>query len=105
MQSVNVTELQNQLSHYLQQVRQGHEIAIKEHNRVIARLVPTTPATGYDEELLALAAQGKVKLPEVPLTAEEVEETLKRKLPRVRVKGKAAKELLQRLMDEERGED
>lgn len=105
MQSVSVTELKNQLSHYLGQVRQGHEIAIKEHNRVIARLVPNTPATGYEAELLELAAQGKVKLPEIPLTAEDVAQELKRKLPRLRVKGNAAKELMQRIWDEERGED
>jgi prevent-host-death family protein len=105
MQSVSVTELKNQLSHYLRQVRQGHEIAIKERNRVIARLVPNTPAAGYEAELLELAAQGKVKLPEIPLTAEDVEQELKRKLPRLRVKGKAAKELMQRIWNEERGED
>lgn len=104
MQSVNVTELKNQLSHYLGQVRQGHEIAIKERNRVIARIVPHTPAAGYEAELLELAAQGKVKLPEKPLDEESFKEMLNRKLPRVRAKGKAAKELLQRLMDEERGE-
>ena len=86
-------------------MRQGREIAIKERNRVIARIVPAVSAAdGYDAELLELAAQGKVKLPEKPLTAANVAEALKRKLPRVRVKGKAAKELLQRLMDEERGE-
>ncbi len=105
MQSINVTELKKQLPHYLQQVRQGQAITIKEHNRAIARLVPVAPAPEYDEELLELAAQGIVKLPEIPLTAEDVEQELKRKLPRLRVKGKAARELMQRIWDEERGED
>ena len=105
MQSINVTELKDNLTACLGQVRQGHEIAIKERNRIIARLVPVAPVPDYDEELLALAAQGKVKLPEIPLTAEDVEQELKRKLPRLRVKGKAAKELRQRIWDEERGED
>ncbi|MBI1761835.1 MAG: hypothetical protein HYR56_10405 [Acidobacteria bacterium] len=103
MPSVNVTEL-----HYLQQVRQGQAITIKEHNRAIARLVPVAPAptsvVDYDKELLELAAQGIVKLPKIPLTAEDVEQELKRKLPRLRVKGKAARELMQRIWDEERGE-
>lgn len=105
MRSINVTELQNQLPHYLEQVRRGQAITIKEHNRAIAQLVPIAPTADFDEELLALAAQGKAILPERPLTAEDVEQELKRKLPRVKVKGKAAKELMQRIMDEERGED
>ena len=105
MQSVNVTELQNQLAHCLQQVRQGQTIAIKERNRVIAQLVPPTPAPDYDEELLALAAQGIVKLPEQPVTAADLEKELKRKLPRLKVKGAEAEELMRRIWAEERGED
>ena len=60
MQTVNVAELKNNLSHYLRQVRQGNEITIKDRNRVIARIVPAAPPSDYDEELLELAAQGKV---------------------------------------------
>ena len=105
MQSVNVTELKDQLTHYLQQVRQGNEIAIKERNRIIARIVQAAPPNGYDEELSALAAQGKAKLPEQPLTAAELAQELKRKLPRLRVKGEAADELMKRIWAEERGED
>lgn len=104
MQSVNLAELQNNLAHYLGQVRQGNEIAIRERNRIIARIVPAAPATGYDAELLELAAQGKVKLPEQPLTAEEVAKELKRKLPRLKVKGQAAEQLMKRIWAEERGE-
>ena len=66
MQTVNIAELKNNLSHYLRQVRQGNEITIKDGNRVIARIVPAAPPAYYDEELLELAAQGKVKLPEQP---------------------------------------
>lgn len=104
MQTINATELKSQLAHYLQQARQGSEIVIKERNRVIARLVPPEPATDFDEELLALAALGVLKLPEQPLTEEELEESLKRKLPRLKVKGEAAKELMKRIWDEERGD-
>lgn len=105
MQSVDVAELNNHLAHYLQQVRQGNEIAIKERNRVIARLVPAVSAADYDQELLELAAQGKVKLPEQPLTAAEVAKELKRKLPRLKVKGAKAEQLMKRIWAEERGED
>lgn len=104
MQSVNIAELKNNLSHYLRQVRQGNEITVKDRNRVIARIVPAVPAGGYDEELRELAAQGKVKLPDRPLNEETLNELLTAELPRVRAKGKAARELLQKIMDEERGE-
>ena len=105
MQSINVAELKNHLSHYLEQVRQGHEIAIKERNRIIARIVPAVPLADYNEELLELAAQGKVKLPEEPLDEKSFKEMLNRKLPRVKARGKAAAQLMKRIWAEERGED
>ena len=105
MQTINATELKSQLAHYLQQAGQGNEIIIKERNRVIARLVPPEPEPDFDEDLLALAAQGKVKLPEQPLTEEELAKELKRKLPRMKVKGEEAKQLVKRIWAEERGED
>ena len=103
MQVVNIAELKNNLSHYLRQVRQGNEITIKDRNRVIARIVPATPSADYDEELLELAAQGKVKLPEKPLNEEFITEVLNCELPRLKTRGKAAKGILKRIMDEERG--
>ena len=105
MQSVNIAELKNNLSHYLRQVREGNEITIKDRNRVIARIVPATPTTGFNEELSELAAQGKVRLPEQPLTAEDLAEELKRKLPRLKVKRAAAEQLVRQIWAEERGED
>ncbi len=103
MQTINATELKSQLAHYLKQAQQGNEIVIKERNRVIARLVPPEPAN-FDEELLALAAEGKARLPEQPLTEKEVKEMLKRKLPRLKIKGEAAKELMKQIWNEERGD-
>ena len=99
MQSVNIAELKNNLSYYLRQVRQGVELTIKDRNRVIARIVPAAPSQDYDEELLELAAQGKVKLPEEPPDPE-----LWRKLKpaKLKIKGVAAGDLIQRIMDEER---
>jgi len=130
-QIVNVAELKNNLSHYLRQVRQGNEITIKDRNRVIARIVPAASSDDYDEELLELAAQGKVKLPEQPLdpnlwrklkpaklktkrkkvkppeippTAEDLAKELKRKLPRMKTKGEEAEQVMKRIWEEERGE-
>ncbi|MEK7834451.1 MAG: type II toxin-antitoxin system Phd/YefM family antitoxin [Acidobacteriota bacterium] len=105
MQSINATELKSQLAHYLQQAQQGNEIVIKERNRIIARLVPPKLTPGFDEELLALAAQGKAKLPEQPLTTEDLAKELKRKLPRMKVKGEEAEQLMKQIWAEERGED
>jgi prevent-host-death family protein len=104
MQTVNIAELKNNLSHYLRQVRQGNEITIKDRNRVIARIVPAAPSANYDEELLELAAQGKVKLPEIPPTAEDLAKELKRKLPRMKSKGEKAKQVMKRIWEEERGD-
>src|SRR5262245_33366400 len=104
MQTVNVAELKNNLSHYLRQVRQGNEITIKDRNRVIARIVPAVPSAGSDEELLELAAQGKVKLPEIPPTAEDLAKELTRKLPGMKSKAEKAKQVMKRIWEEERGD-
>jgi len=103
MQTVNVAELKNNLSHYLRQVRQGNEITIKDRHRVIARIVPALPSDDYEEELLELAAQGKMKLPEKPLDEAFITKILTSKLPRMKTQGKAGEEILKRIMDEERG--
>jgi prevent-host-death family protein len=103
MQAVNVAELKNNLSRYLREVREGNEITIKDRNRVIARIVPVTSSAEYDEELLELAAQGKVKLPEIPPTAEDQAKELKRKLPRPKSQGKKSKQIMKRIWEEERG--
>ncbi len=103
MQSVNIAELKNNLSQYLRQVREGNEIAVRDRNRVIARIVPAAPRSDYDEDLLELSAQGKIRLPERPLDEAAVTETLKRKLPRLKTTGKAARHILKRIMEEERG--
>ena len=59
-----------------------------------------TPYADHDEDLLELAAQGKVKLPEQP-----PDPNLWRALKPAKLKtnGKAVNDLLRRIMDEERG--
>src|SRR5215210_6292744 len=104
MQSVNIGELKNNLSHYLRQVRKGNEVIIKDRNRVIARIVPAAPEIDYEEELLELAAQGKVRLPETRMDEEFINEMLNCELPRPKTRGKKAVSILRRIMDEERGE-
>jgi len=62
MSSVNITELKNNLSQYLRQVRQGEEILIRDRRLPIAKIVPLSGADGADAETLALVAAGKLRL-------------------------------------------
>ena len=63
MRTVNIGELRNQLSAYLQYVRKGEEVVVKDRNRPVARILP------FEDESLSevearLVAEGKLKLPE-----------------------------------------
>jgi prevent-host-death family protein len=66
MRTVGIADLKNNLSRYLDEVKRGKEILIKDRNRPVARIVPLRLAGDEEEEaeLLALAAEGKIKLPE-----------------------------------------
>ncbi len=64
MKSVNIAELKNRLSVYLNEVRAGEEIIIRDRNLPIARIVPLNRSADQDDELKALAAQGKLRLGE-----------------------------------------
>ncbi|MBK6797266.1 MAG: type II toxin-antitoxin system prevent-host-death family antitoxin [Acidobacteria bacterium] len=63
MKAVNIAELKNRLSHYLNEVRGGAEILIKDRDLPIARIVPLT-FDDQDQEIVALAAREKVRLGE-----------------------------------------
>ena len=62
MKSVNIAELKNRLSVYLNDVKAGEEILVRDRNQPIARIVPLARSMNEDEELLALASQGKLRL-------------------------------------------
>jgi len=62
MKSVNIAELKNRLSVYLNDVKAGEEILVRDRNQPVARIVPLTRSKDEDEELLALASQGKLRL-------------------------------------------
>ena len=64
--SVNVTELRNRLSTYLSRVRGGEEILIRDRKLAVAKIVPLSK-TDLGEELLEMATQGVVRLPEESL--------------------------------------
>jgi prevent-host-death family protein len=69
MKVVNIAELKNRLSFYLQQVRAGQEFVVRDRNVPVAKLVPLGSADAAAEEL-ALAAEGKLRLPAQQLDEE-----------------------------------
>jgi prevent-host-death family protein len=70
MRTVNIGELKNQLSAYLQYVRKGEEVVVKDRNKPVARILP------FREESLSevearLVAEGKLKMPEKKMDWDE----------------------------------
>lgn len=95
MKSVNIAELKNGLSVYLNYVKAGEEILVRDRDQPVARIVPLTRSRDEDKELLALASQGKLRLGEGML-----EESFWQ-MPAPRVSAAA----LRRAVDQERDED
>lgn len=62
MKSVNIDELKAGLAGYLNDVKAGEEILVRDRNQPVARIVPLKRSRDDDEELLALASEGKVRL-------------------------------------------
>jgi prevent-host-death family protein len=62
MKTVNIAELKNNLSAYLQKVRAGEEIIIRDRNLPVAKIIPLNTADVSVEEL-ALVASGELLLP------------------------------------------
>ena len=62
MKSVNIAELKNRLSVYLNDVKAGEEILVRDRNEPVARIIPLARSGDEEEELTSLAAQGKVRL-------------------------------------------
>jgi prevent-host-death family protein len=62
MRTVNIGDLKNQLSAYLQYVRNGEEIVIRDRNVPVARILPFNLANVSEEEK-QLVASGAMKLP------------------------------------------
>lgn len=67
MRSVNIAELKNRLSSYLDRVREGEEIIIRDRRKPIAKIVPLAP-DDWELEEQALIAAGLMKPAERRLT-------------------------------------
>ncbi len=63
MRAVNIAELKNRLSHYLQGVQRGEELVIRDRERPIAKIVPLIHADDYEAEEAELVAAGILRLP------------------------------------------
>ncbi len=55
--------MKNNLSAWLEQVRNGEELIVKDRNRPIARLLPLSPSDDLDAEEESLVAAGLMRLP------------------------------------------
>ena len=85
MRSVNIAELKNRLSTYIRFARNGEEVVIRDRNLPVAKIVPFDAGDASDLEL-RLVAEGKMKLPEKPMTKKRLEEILKLPIPTPRGK-------------------
>ncbi len=63
MRTVNIGELKNQLSGYLQYVKNGEEIVIRDRSVPVARILPFRHGSAWDQEA-RLVASGVLKMPE-----------------------------------------
>ena len=63
MRTVNIGELKNQLSGYLQYVKNGEEIVIRDRSVPVARILPFRHGSDWDREA-QLVASGALKMPE-----------------------------------------
>ena len=62
MKTIDIAEM-DQLSGYLQAVKDGEEIVIAEHSVPVARLVPAQKKS-RDERVAELVASGAIKMPQ-----------------------------------------
>jgi prevent-host-death family protein len=61
MITVGVRDLKNQLSQYLQYVKNGEKVIITEHNKIIAEIsIPKENFTSIEEKLIKLSKDGDI---------------------------------------------
>ncbi|MFP5228507.1 MAG: type II toxin-antitoxin system Phd/YefM family antitoxin [Acidobacteriota bacterium] len=81
MRTVNIGALKNQLSAYLQYVRRGEEVIVKDRNKPVARILPFETESLSEVEA-RLVAEGKLKLPERRMDWDEFFALPKANVPR-----------------------
>lgn len=81
MKNVNVAELKNKLSAYLDQVEQGEEIVVKNRAKAVAKIIPLKSSQTSEE--WELVVQGKLRLPAKEMSKSFLKSFLAAKMPRV----------------------
>ena len=61
MKAVNIADLKANLSSYLEQVADGHEIIVRNRKKPVARIVPFETKDA-DQDELRLVSEGKLRL-------------------------------------------
>lgn len=64
MKTANIAELKNGLSKYLEEVKRGGQVLVKDRNVPFAKIVPLNYTDDYDAEEAELVAKGILRLPE-----------------------------------------
>ena len=82
MKYVNIAELKDKLSAYLEHVARGEELLIINRKKPVARLTRVVPEDDEQEDW-DLVAEGKLKLPEKTLTAAYLKRFLSARKPEV----------------------
>lgn len=73
MEKVSVSKLKNQLSAYLQKVRNGQTVMVTDRDRPVARLMPVNSADTESDRIVRLEALGLITRPKAPpLSIEEI---------------------------------
>jgi prevent-host-death family protein len=96
MRTVNIAELKNRLSTYLNFVKAGEVVVIRDRNLPVAKLVPFSSEDASEEELL-LVSTGVMRLPEAPLDVDELW-----KMPKAKVAGRRAVDAVLEARDDAR---
>lgn len=95
MKTAAVSKLKATLSEHLGYVKAGEEVLVTERGKPVAKIVPVGPTAKEDARRMDLARRGIIRLGKGRLSKELLDQ-----LPVVSIPG----EVLQQVMDEERGE-
>ena len=82
MKSVNIADLKNNLSAYLEDVENGQQILVRNRKRPVARIVRVN-LSGLNQEERQLVLDGELRLPEREMSKRFLDRVLTWKLPAV----------------------
>lgn len=80
MKSVNIADLKNNLSSYLDEVEKGEQIVVRNRQRPVARIVRIEPLDMDDQER-QLVLNGEMRLPDKEMSKRFWDRILTCKLP------------------------